>query len=412
MAEPINYTWVEMQRYLNNQMTSGEMHAFEKALMDDPFLADALEGYLKTDPKLTSHHLKDIGTQVIGQKEENTVMPLTQNTNYWWRVAAIVLLIVGAGSIYFFNPLINNATTDVAANKTSMPRADSIGPEVKPLKTPQLFSNKKEPALANKNTTPILKQLQKNEPNFMAATSTILDSAPVAANQSIAALKISDGNELQKAWPQARMMRKNEQEVLNQVSTEFKGKVVDQAGDPLAFAMVKSKKGIGAVTDSNGNFSIKTTGSILEVSIASIGYTPITITLNGNFQQRIQLQEKMQSLSEIVVTAKGSRKRFEITTIKNQSLNKETGYKPVKGWKHFNNYLLKSINEYRDAAEEYISGDVEIEFETDRNGKPVRIAVAETDNEQNANKAIELLKKGPLWKKTKPGTKAQLHISF
>jgi hypothetical protein len=208
------------------------------------------------------------------------------------------------------------------------------------------------------------------------------------------------------------MMRKSEQEVLNQVSIEFKGKVVDQAGNPLAFAMVKSKKGVGAVTDSNGNFSIKTTDSILEVSIVSIGYIPVNTTLNSNIQKQILLEQDIQSLSEVVVTGVSRKKRFDVTIGKNQSLNKETGYKPVKGWKHFNNYLLKNISEYRDAAEEYMSGDVEIEFETDRNGKPVRIKVLESNDEQNSKKAIELLKKGPLWKKSKRDEKAQLIISF
>ena len=37
MDEPIDYTHDEIQRYLNHQMTKGEMHAFEIAMMDEPF---------------------------------------------------------------------------------------------------------------------------------------------------------------------------------------------------------------------------------------------------------------------------------------------------------------------------------------------------------------------------------------
>ncbi|MCY7421481.1 MAG: carboxypeptidase-like regulatory domain-containing protein, partial [Chitinophagaceae bacterium] len=360
MAEPINYTWLEIQRYLNNQMTTGEMHAFEKAMMDDPFLADAHEGYQNADPKLASLHLKEIATQIQEQKEENTVVPLTQKTNNWWRVAAIIILIIGAGSIYYFNLQRNNATTIVAANKTSLPIADSIGPEVKPLETPQLFSNKKEPALANNNNTPIIKQPQKNEPLSMAATSTVMDSATVVANQSIAAFKNSEGNTTPEAESQARLMRKPEQEVRIQPTHEFKGKVLDEVGEPLAFVTVKSKKGVGAVTDSKGNFSIKTTDSILEVSITSMGYMPLNTRLKSNIQQQILLEENVQSLSDVVVTGVGRKKKFDVAIDKNEYLNKKTGYKPVKGWKYFNNYLLKNINNYRDAAEEYMSGDVEI----------------------------------------------------
>jgi hypothetical protein len=41
----INYSAHDIERYLNRQMNAAEMHAFEKAMMDDPFLADAVDGY-------------------------------------------------------------------------------------------------------------------------------------------------------------------------------------------------------------------------------------------------------------------------------------------------------------------------------------------------------------------------------
>ncbi len=412
MDEPIKYTTVDIERYLNHQMTKGEMHAFEKTMMDDPFLNDAADGYRNADSKVTSLHLKEIATEIEEQKEGNTVVPLTQKTNDWWRVAAIVLLIAGAGSIYYFNSLKNDATISIAANKTSMPIADSIGPEVKPVETPQLFSNKKEPALAKNNKTPVIKQFQKNEPLTMAATSTVMDSAPVTANESIAALKNEEVTVASKASQQAIMMRKSKQEVSNQLIQEFKGKVVDQEGNPLAFATVKSKKGVGAVTDSKGNFSIKTSDSILEVSVASLGYMPVTTRLNVNIQQQILLAENIQDLSEVVVTAQGRKKKFDVTIGKNEYLNKETGYKPLKGWRHLNNYLLSNINEYRDEAEEYNSGEVEVEFEVNKNGQPIEITIVESNDDHNADETIKLIKNGPLWKKGKPGTKARLLISF
>jgi hypothetical protein len=38
-----NYSADDIRRYWNNQMSPAEMHALEKAAMDDPFLADALK---------------------------------------------------------------------------------------------------------------------------------------------------------------------------------------------------------------------------------------------------------------------------------------------------------------------------------------------------------------------------------
>ena len=44
-----NYTSADIQQYLDGKMDAAEMHAFEKALMDDPFLADAMEGLQETN---------------------------------------------------------------------------------------------------------------------------------------------------------------------------------------------------------------------------------------------------------------------------------------------------------------------------------------------------------------------------
>jgi hypothetical protein len=41
----INYTAADIEKYWKGTLSAAEMHAMEKAAMDDPFLADALEGY-------------------------------------------------------------------------------------------------------------------------------------------------------------------------------------------------------------------------------------------------------------------------------------------------------------------------------------------------------------------------------
>ena len=57
MADTTNYTHFDISRYLNHEMTKTEMHDFEKAMMEDPFLADAFEGYEKSDADVATIHL-------------------------------------------------------------------------------------------------------------------------------------------------------------------------------------------------------------------------------------------------------------------------------------------------------------------------------------------------------------------
>ena len=39
------YSAADIQRYVQGKLSAAEMHAMEKAALDDPFLADAMEGY-------------------------------------------------------------------------------------------------------------------------------------------------------------------------------------------------------------------------------------------------------------------------------------------------------------------------------------------------------------------------------
>ena len=41
----INYSKADIEKYLQGKMTASEMHALEKAALQDPFLADAIEGF-------------------------------------------------------------------------------------------------------------------------------------------------------------------------------------------------------------------------------------------------------------------------------------------------------------------------------------------------------------------------------
>ncbi|HPH25121.1 MAG TPA: hypothetical protein PLW32_14630, partial [Chitinophagaceae bacterium] len=43
--EHINYSKADIEKYLQGKMNAAEMYALEKAALQDPFLADAIEGF-------------------------------------------------------------------------------------------------------------------------------------------------------------------------------------------------------------------------------------------------------------------------------------------------------------------------------------------------------------------------------
>ncbi len=49
-----NYTAADIEKYHRGLLSPGEMNQLEKAALDDPFLADALEGYKTTAANISS----------------------------------------------------------------------------------------------------------------------------------------------------------------------------------------------------------------------------------------------------------------------------------------------------------------------------------------------------------------------
>ena len=92
----INYTVADIEKYWKGDLSPAEMHAIEKPAMDDPFLADALEGYKNTNqPDADLDSLKEKLDKRVG-----AVIPLLNLKRKRFtlvRAAAAVIIIVGVG---------------------------------------------------------------------------------------------------------------------------------------------------------------------------------------------------------------------------------------------------------------------------------------------------------------------------
>ncbi len=92
------------------------------------------------------------------------------------------------------------------------------------------------------------------------------------------------------------------------------GKVIDaRSRQPLEAAHI-SEAGVetsNAITDANGNFSIKVTRSSASVVTSFVGYKPATTTLSeGNSNIRIELQPDALMLQDVVVLSAGNSSKF------------------------------------------------------------------------------------------------------
>src|SRR5438034_2743773 len=97
----INYSAADIEKYWRGELTAAEQHAMEKAALEDPLLADAMEGYEEkaqlAEPVIAAdnNELSKRLAEKVTEKQPARVIKYG-----WWKVAAAVLVLIGAGWLY------------------------------------------------------------------------------------------------------------------------------------------------------------------------------------------------------------------------------------------------------------------------------------------------------------------------
>ena len=88
----IVYTAKDIEQYLAGSMSNAEMHAIEKAALDDQLLADAIEGYDAVDNKEWNEVFAALRDK-IAIAGSTPVISISKNKfAQRWRVAAVLQL--------------------------------------------------------------------------------------------------------------------------------------------------------------------------------------------------------------------------------------------------------------------------------------------------------------------------------
>ncbi|WP_342646416.1 carboxypeptidase-like regulatory domain-containing protein [Mucilaginibacter sp. CSA2-8R] len=137
-----------IEKYLNGELDARAMHELERQALDDPFLADALEGYAQK-PVSSAAHLNDLHKRL-----QQRIQPERKRLELFAKlsIAATVLIVIGVGSWYWlFNQPLASVKDMPVADKTAVvktppariakPAPQVIQPELKPT-TPQWGATK------------------------------------------------------------------------------------------------------------------------------------------------------------------------------------------------------------------------------------------------------------------------------
>ena len=430
MAEPStyhNYSFEDIQRYLQGKMSAAEMHEMEKTALQDHFLADAIEGFNEADLAKSRQHLNEINADLFAEKQKSKVVGFNKRTQ-WLNVAAITIVLAGIAVVasYFIKSSTLNKSTEIAQvknkpAKNETPRdsllttpntnelakkndtalliaankaAKKVQPSFSKRKVPQAAAKEYDTEIASVSATPI----QLNEvPPSMRDTAGYVSNAnkPSFPQQAMAARSQAVGD-----TPLLLLEKKNELSVLPFI---FSGKIVDENNYPVPFAVIApgdtAKK---SFADENGDFKLYKKDSLINVTVSSTGYHSLNVTLKEGVNNPIILKiNKDLALTDAVITTAAQKNTHPDSSM------------PVGGWNNFNRYVMSAL------GKDSISGNgqpadnqVELEFLVDKSGNPYNIIIIKSLNEQRNAKAIDILKNGPKWIISSRKQKATVTINF
>ena len=418
MAEAPLYNHQDIARYLQHQMSRQEMHAFEKALMDDPFLADALEGFSAADPALTQAHMAGIEQGLANRREKTKIVALLPKKTPWRKVAAVII-VIAAGGAFSYSLFRDKKDTIIVAQKMTSDSIRGTARQQAQAGTAPAEQSRAAPDQQESKSLPVspgegsLASSSKKQARSAPASGSykMEDTVSLALSGRMAGIAISDSaapapvsrNEMAKASP----MKESAVAVLN----EFTGKVTDTSGEPIQFASITENKTRAATsTDANGNFILRAPDTVISITVNSAGFSGGTATIKSREKSnKITLEKGSQSLAEVVTVGYGSTKKKSIA-----GADSSGAAEPVGGWKNFRQYLNRQIDSLHTAAskDQYMSDDVVLEFSIDKQGNPANIQVPEQASQAVANKAVEILSNGPKWKNKKSDKKVKVVIPF
>lgn len=115
-----HFTAADIEKYHKGLLSAKEKHDLEKAALDDPFLADALEGYAFAGTNVSAD-LADLQRRLVTRTESGKLVPMKggrSNLSPLMRAAAIILILASAG-LLVYQFAFNTKDSGLAETKTT-----------------------------------------------------------------------------------------------------------------------------------------------------------------------------------------------------------------------------------------------------------------------------------------------------
>jgi TonB family protein len=454
----------DIDKYLKGELSPAEMHALEKKALNDPFLADALEGAGEIQPPQFEADLRDLQQalqQRIGRKEEKKVVSLW----VWSARIAAGLAVVAVASFVIFQITQRNKSEELSMiqeKDLTPPRPKEEPAPVPEVEKPIL----PQPSIVEEKPNPIASREDRKttaeapEPTSDATSTVELpvveleDSEPVAKTESATQAAPVTAEEKADKY----ILKEEAEEAVAQSSDTKKKRAIQnyrtasptldgtaagnrQLAADSTFALpqglqgrvagvatteskpvVKSKVVTGRVTGEDGeglpgvNVMIK--GSSVGTVTNATGDYQITLQENDKLvfsyigytgreadtqkdKVDVEMDVDASQLSEVVVV--GYEPAFDKDEERAEALELAS---PEGGRRAYKQYLEKNLTYPQQAIENKVEGRVTIQFTVESTGLLSNFSVLKGIGSGCDEEVIRLVRQGPKWYPTKRSNEA------
>ncbi|MEO6845317.1 MAG: hypothetical protein ABI184_09095, partial [Ginsengibacter sp.] len=370
------YNGIDFARYLSGTMLPDEMHALEKAALEDPFLSDALDGY-----RYSKNYEKELGEirmrldEKRKQKKVFTISSLSSGT--WWKIAAMFILFAGVG--YFFYATNSKKENSLALQENEIKK-----------ETPTINSPVTNDSNASEGNIAFEKVLPGKDKNDRAKLTTPVAKSiqPAVKNSADEEVRISKEKDFS--------------------AEHFK----DKKENSVATSIDKTSLEYLTQADSEQKSLLRSSDTTAMVAVPATEYSK-------DSANAIAMNKKALSLHEVVVTGYGTQRKKNITGTNSEKLEgkasgvdlKSSHPYPKDGKEKFDQYIKDNAIPVLDSIGERIPANIFLSFTLNKRGKPTHIKVIESSCKPCEKEAIKLLKTGPDWM-GKPGEVGNVRIQF
>jgi hypothetical protein len=389
------FTASDIERYHTGKMSPEERHALEKAALDDPFLADAIEGYAFTSTPTSD--LAKIQSRLDEKLDQKKVVPLFQRYR-WLSVAALFIIIAGTGWLVYDiskkssqpSVAVQNEKVSEGSSNYSMRGQQTTDSNVHSNSSAEKkINNKKEAATTAEKEAEINKHLSTEQTQESVVTSNIRNNPSNAYNK---ASNSNSGRRL--SVPQNQTEGNNDTVTIqpieitrdNTVSTRQRENDVAKniSRTDALYNDASANKPAAKVRRIEQNDSVKHFDIVLQ---------PLP-------------KDSQPALQEVVVGYGAQRNPAD----KYPKVTIDT-LEPAEGYVKFDDYVINNLKMPEELKTKTIAGEVQLSFDVDQNGQPVNITVVKSLCQKCDEEAVRLLKEGPKWKKKK-NKKGKITIKF